>query len=81
MDARRIACRLFLGSLLLSLAGCETPVFDARACPREKEYSAQHQKQLLADMRKSPPSIRDAMVDYGRLRDQARACRGERVRT
>lgn len=53
--------------------------FDPRACPRERAYSKQQQAQIADDLKKSPQSVRGAFVDYGKLRDQARACRGERV--
>lgn len=63
--------------LTLLLTDCAKTVFDARACPRERAYSKAEQDQFLNDLGKTPASIRGAMVDYGKLRDKARACRGE----
>lgn len=63
----------------LGLAGCGTV---STACPREVEYSREVEKTAAAeldDMAKIGvgPTIRNQfMPDYGRLRDQARACRG-----
>lgn len=65
--------------LLTFLSGCATAVFDARACPTERAYTKAEQDQFLKDMPKTPPSIQGAMVDYGKLRDKARACRGIKV--
>ena len=67
-----------LALLTTSTAGCATAV--SNACPREVEYSADQQRQAADELSTLP---RDGMVrgvmmpDYGRLRDQARACRGE----
>jgi hypothetical protein len=61
----------------LLLAGCAT-TFDPRACPREKIYSKAEQKAFLDGVGKSPLVIQNMLVDYGKLRDQARACRGGR---
>lgn len=70
----RIFALLLLAPLL---GGCpqSTAVFDARACPREKVYSREHQAKMADALPKAPPIIQDAIVDYGKLRDQARACR------
>lgn len=68
---------LGLALLMLSTAGCAT--VPSSACPREVEYSAEQQKRAAEELAGLP---RDGMVrgvmmpDYGRLRDQARACRG-----
>jgi hypothetical protein len=68
-----------LALLTTSIAGCATAPSDG-ACPREVEYSAQQQRRAADELSTLP---RDGMVrgtmmaDYGRLRDQARACRGE----
>jgi hypothetical protein len=62
----------------MSIGGCATAV--SSACPREVEYSAEQQRRAADELSTLP---RDGMVrgmmmpDYGRLRDQARACRGE----
>lgn len=69
--------RLIAPVLLLALAGCATDtVFDPRACPVEKQYTADEQKQMAADLPQAPPSIQTAIVDYGKLRQKTRACRG-----
>lgn len=66
-----------LALLMMSITGCATAV--SSACPREVEYSAEQQRRAADELSMLP---RDGMVrgtmmpDYGRLRDQARACRG-----
>lgn len=67
---------LALTLLTLPLAGCETAVFDARACPTERVYTKAQQDAIAAEYVKSGPAIKGAIVDYGKLRDKARACRG-----
>lgn len=68
-----------LALLTMSIAGCATAP-SSGACPREVEYSAEQQRRAADELATLP---RDGMVravmipDYGRLRDQARACRGE----
>jgi hypothetical protein len=70
-----------LALLTMSIAGCATA--SSSACPREVEYSNEQQKQAAIELLTLP---RDGMVrgmmmpDYGRLRDQVRACRGESTR-
>jgi len=61
---------------LLLLSGCVT--FDERACPREREYSRAELQELAKQYELSPPAIKQAMIDYQKLRDKARACRGVR---
>ena len=69
---------MVLALLTMSTAGCATAV--SSACPREVEYSTEQQRRAAEELSTLP---RDGMVrgtmmpDYGRLRDQARACRGE----
>lgn len=65
--------------IALSIAGCGT-VVDPRLCPVERKYTRAEQDQFLADFDKTPESIQGVLVDYGKLRDAVRACRGERVR-
>jgi len=66
-----------LALLTTSIGGCATAV--SSACPHEVEYSADQQKRAVEELSMLP---RDGMVrstmmpDYGRLRDQARVCRG-----
>lgn len=59
------------------LTACATTIFDKRACPDERKYTKAEQDQFLKDLAKTPMSIQGAMVDYEKLRDKARACRGE----
>jgi hypothetical protein len=59
------------------VSACAT--VDKRLCPQERIYTRAEQQALLKGMKVSPEVIRQAMADYGRLRDLARACRGERV--
>ena len=70
----RMTLLVVLGMALSSCA--TTGVFDARACPREKLYSKEEQERFLNDLPKAPKSIQGLVVDYGKLRDKARACRG-----
>jgi outer membrane murein-binding lipoprotein Lpp len=63
------------------LAGCasrEVAVVDPRLCPPVKAYSKQEQAQMARDLDQTPPSIQKAFIDYGKMRDQARACRRTR---
>lgn len=66
-----------LALLTMSTSACVTAGSDA--CPREVDYSAEQQRRAAEELSSLP---RDGMVrgvmmpDYGRLRDQARACRG-----
>lgn len=59
---------------MMSLSGCVTATFDSRACPPVKTYSKEEQNKFLNDLPKAPPSIQGLMVDYGVLRDKAKAC-------
>lgn len=61
----------------VGISSCAGTRFDPRGCPTEKKYTKAEQEQFLRDLPKSPKSVQDAFVDYGRLRDKARACRGE----
>jgi hypothetical protein len=61
-------------------SGCATAVFDKRACPKEKEYTREQQTRIADALVRADPVLKSAMVDYGKLRDKARACRGARVR-
>jgi hypothetical protein len=62
----------------MSISACATASSEP-ACPREVAYSADQQRRAAEELSTLP---RDGMVrgvmmpDYGRLRDQARACRG-----
>lgn len=66
-----------LALVALLLSGCST-VFDPRGCPEEKKYSKAEQKAFLDAIDKAPPIIQGMLVDYGKLRDHSRACRGSR---
>lgn len=62
------------------LAGCETaPSSKAPACPREKVYSKEFLTRLADQFETLPAGspVVTAMIDYGDLRAQARACRGK----
>lgn len=67
---------LALALLTMSISGCQTA--PSSACPREVDYSPEQQKKAALELQAMP---RDSMIrgtfmpDYGRLRDQARACR------
>jgi hypothetical protein len=67
---------MVLALLTMSTAGCATAV--SNACPREVDYSPEQQAKAADEL---AALSRDGMVrgtmmpDYGRLRDQARACR------
>jgi hypothetical protein len=63
--------------IALLMSGCAAAVFDERACPREKQYTKAQQTALADDLAKAGPALKGAMVDYLKLRDKARACRGE----
>ena len=67
-----------LALLTMSASGCATAV--SSACPHEVAYSRQQQDQAADELEGMAAGIvRDRfMPDYGRLRAQARACRGEK---
>lgn len=68
-----------LALLTMSTSGCATAV--SSACPHEVAYSRQQQEQAADELDRMPAGIvRDRfMPDYARLRDQARACRGQKA--
>lgn len=71
---RTLVALVTLGTLI---SGCQTG--PSSGCPREVEYSPEQQKQAAVELQTLPSNslIRGTfMPDYGRLRDQARACRG-----
>lgn len=68
--------------LALILTGCATtaiaPADNSAACPAVKVYTEAQQRELssaLAVLPQDSPII-SAMIDYGRLRAAARACKG-----
>lgn len=68
-----------LGLLTTWMSGCAGETSSA-ACPREVAYTAAQQQQAAVELQALPRDgiIRGTfMPDYGRLRDQARACRGD----
>jgi hypothetical protein len=70
---------MVLALLTTSTAGCATVA--SNACPREVEYSIEQQRRAADELSVLPQDgmVRGTMMpDYGRLRDQSRACRGER---
>lgn len=63
------------------LSGCGAGNFEAAACPVPVVYSRETMLQAARELDAMPrPSVvADQLIpDYGRLRDQARTCRGER---
>lgn len=62
----------------MSMSGCGGAV--SSACPREVEYTPQQEVGAADELQRLP---RDGLIrglfmpDYGRLRAQARACRGD----
>ena len=66
---------MVLALLAMLSTGCESTT--SSACPREVAYTAAFQDQLAAESAVLAPgaALGVAMADYGRLRDQARACR------
>ena len=67
---------LVLIPMTMLISGCETANFDPRSCPTEKVYSREFQRQLADELKKSGVAVHEAIRDYGKLRDKARACRG-----
>ena len=67
---------LALIALTLLTSGCVTAVFDARACQTERKYTRAQQVAIADELKKSGPAIKSAIIDYGKLRDKAKACRG-----
>jgi hypothetical protein len=76
-----------LALLTLSIAGCATASSSSAppACPREVEYSRQQEEAAADEMEEIRQRLgRDGIIvgqfmpDYGRLRDQTRACRGQK---
>lgn len=66
---------LVLIPLMMLLSGCETAVFDARACPMIKQYSKAELNKMADEIEKAGPALKSMSVDYLKLRDQVRACR------
>lgn len=66
---------------MVSLSACATAPSEEPACPREQEYSKEFLNKLADELDKVAPEspIMIAMIDYGALRNGARACRGEKV--
>lgn len=63
--------------LLMLLAGCATGSSSV-VCPQEVRYTRQQQTAAAIELdRLGPDSMLGVMIaDYGRLRNQVRACRG-----
>jgi hypothetical protein len=69
-----------LALVTLLSTGCSVVSSDLPpACPTVIEYPAEVQLQAATELRAMKPGvIRDVMIpDYGTMRDEARACRGE----
>ncbi len=61
----------------LSLAACATaPSRPSAVCPPVVAYDRAFQARLAEEIQRLPPgtALERAMLDYARLRDQARAC-------
>lgn len=77
MLSRKLAARLPLLAVML-LVGCETvssrPTLTV--CLPVQEYSAEFQAQAADELMALPPEshLAQMITDYGRMRDQARAC-------
>lgn len=78
-NGRPITARSTIALMILLplIGGCATAPFDKRACPVESTYTKAEQVALADALRSAAPVIRSAFVDYGKLRDKARACRGK----
>jgi hypothetical protein len=63
-----------IAALFLLLAGCAAPV--VTACPPIPTYTTEFQARLADEIHALPPdsALGVAIVDYGRLRQQLRAC-------
>lgn len=72
----RVVFLIVCGVVISSCAS--TAVFDPRACPVEKTYTREELRQAADALDRADPILQGFMVDYGRLRDKARACRGVR---
>ncbi len=63
----------------LSLTACATAPFrPSIVCPPVAAYDRAFQARLADEIQRLPPgaALEQAMLDYARLRDQARACNG-----
>ena len=63
----------------LSLTACATALSrQSVVCPPVAAYDRAFQAQLADEIQRLPPgaALEQAMLDYARLRDQARACAG-----
>lgn len=69
---------VLLLTLTILLGACVTTSSEP-TCPREKVYTPQFQERLADQLITLPPGspVVTAMIDYGDLRAQVRACRGE----
>lgn len=69
---------LALTILLTSTSGCQTVPSEV-VCPALPEYSLGMQRQAAEELKMLPADgmVRGRMMpDYGRMRDEVRACRG-----
>lgn len=67
----------------LSLTACATaPSRPSVVCPPVVAYDHDFQARLADDIQRLPPgaALERAMLDYARLRDQARACAASQIR-
>lgn len=66
--------------MALPLGGCGTPAFDSLAIPDVIPYTAEQQVMAADEMESQAcPVLNEFINDYGVMRDQARAARGQDV--
>ncbi len=61
---------------LVLTAGCQNPAVSLCECPHVKNWTSLEQHDLLESEKKLPPEspLIDALIDYKRLRNEAKAC-------
>lgn len=71
--------------LMMSLTGCSAGIFkdglriEAVSCPTLIRYGEEYQRHAADELRrieKTSPHIARLVVDYSKIRDQIRVCRG-----
>lgn len=74
-NAKRLLLPLLIVPVLLT--GCATANSDSAVCPPVIEYSPEFQGRLADELEALPEgsALERAMIDYGRVRSELRACR------
>lgn len=67
---------LALTLLTMLLSGCATAVTDPRLCPTIQSYTRDQLNAMADELQHAGPALRRMSVDYMKLRDKVRACRG-----